>query len=255
MNVYNSELSKEIIIERYAEYAIILEKSYTIDLVYEWLENIEGINNLYCCLNPIWGEKIVYCTYFEKEIVILSAKGSSIAVNAVERVKRNGAKYVFFLGTCGSTSESIEDGTYIIVDSAVRNDSVSKEYLDVGVPAIADRVLVQKIFDILKKDEKEFVVGGMYTTDARYKENPETLKLLNDRANILAADMETSAVLLVAKYHKIAAAAIKIITDCAVKETEGELKGIFDRNKNFVDFVHPKLNYLFITILDIIKNI
>ncbi len=237
---YIKDLSSEVTIEHNAELGIILEKSYTIELAYDYLNNIDDVKDLEKVLNPIWGEYILYFTYKSKKYVVLSAKGASIAANAVERIRRTGGKALVSIGTCGSTDESIEDGTFLVVSGAIRNEGVTKGYLDLKVPCTSDSELSLSLTNALKKSVKT-INGYIFTTDNRYQEDPVELKFLTQHAKVVAVDMETSAILLISMYHNIKASTIKIITDCAVKETDGELKGIFDRNKDFVEFVHPKL--------------
>lgn len=227
--------------ERTAEFGIILEKNYAMDLSYNYLKENRFVSNLEKKFYPTWGEDVLYFDYKGKSVVLLSAKGSPIAVNAVERIRRTGGKNIVLIGTCGSANEFIEDGTFALAKSAVRDEGVSTGYLDLKVPAMADSDLTLKLESSLQSLGVQPLIGLAYTTDKRYRESPDELKLLNERAGVIYIDMETSAVLLVSTYHNIKVAAIKVITDCAVKHTVGDKKGIFDKNKDFVAFVNPKL--------------
>ena len=248
---YIGELSKEVTIERAAEYGIILEKSYTIEFVYELLQNMAHVDNLLRVLNPIWGEHILYFDYKGKAVVIVSAKGAPAAANAVERIRRTGARCIVSIGTCGSTNESITDGSFLLASGGIRDEGVSRGYLDLKVPAMSSRRLTDALFQNLVQKKKSVEIGLIYTTDNRYREEPDELMMLNKRANVLGVDMETSAILLVGTYHGMDVSTIKIVTDCAVKETEGELKGVFDRSKDFITFVHPRLEVAFTTVLEV----
>ncbi|MEL7657674.1 MAG: hypothetical protein AAGU75_17405 [Bacillota bacterium] len=245
----------DITIERNADFGIIVEKSYVIDLIYEHLKTKEGVQDLLKTLNPIWGEHILYFNYQGKNLVILSAKGAPVAVNAVERIRRTGGKYIVFLGTCGSTDESIEDGTFILSKAAVRDEGVTSGYLDLKVPALSNLELTLALKQELENLHINPLLGVTYTTDKRYKENPDELQLLFQKANVLNIDMETSAILLTAAYHGILATTVKIVTDCAVKHTQGELKGIFDRSKDFTSFVNPKILLLLDAVLNLYRKV
>lgn len=234
-------IDNEIIIERKADCGIIIEKEYALDVAYEHLKKKEGVSNLVKSLNPIWGEHILYFDYKNVPFVIVSAKGSSIAVNAVERIKRTGGKCITLIGTCGSTSEDIDDGTYILAKAGVRDEGTSVGYLDLRCPALADSVLTSLIKDKLLERGVNPIVGVAFTTDKRYREDSDFLKFLYEHLGVSYVDMETAAVLLVATYYNIKVSAVKISTDCAVKETKGCLKGVFDRSKDFMSFVNPKL--------------
>ena len=145
------------------------------------------------------------------------------------------------IGTCGSTDESIEDGTYILAKAGVRDEGSSVGYLDMRCPALADDELIQAISKELNKKDVVPRIGVAFTTDKRYREDAELLKYLHTHLGVDYVDMETSAILLVATYYGIKVTALKIVTDCATKETTGQLKGIFDRSKDFISFVNPKL--------------
>lgn len=243
-------INEEIIIEKKADYAIIMEKSYTLDIIFDYLNRKKEVKNLVKILNPIWGESIIYFDYCDKKFVVLSAKGSPVGVNAVERIKRTGGKYITLIGTCGSTDISIDDGSYILPIAAVRDEGVSLGYLDCKCPALANLELTMQLKNKLNSKGLNPYIGVAYTTDKRYKEDLVELKKLNNHLGVLYVDMETSAILLVSTYYNIKAAAIKVVTDCAVKETKGELKGIFDRNKNFIEFVNPKLINAFESVIE-----
>ena len=234
-------IHEEIIIERSAEYGIIMEKSYTLEVAYQHLCSKANVTNLVKSLNPIWGEHILYFDYKKKPFVIVSAKGASVAVNAVERIKRTGGKVITLIGTCGSTDLSIEDGTMVLARVGVRDEGVTSGYLDMRCPALGDDALIQAVLAELLKRDIHPRIGVAFTTDKRYRENPEVLKSLHEHVGVDYVDMETAAMLLVATYYRIPATALKIVTDCAVKDTPGQLKGIFDRSRDFISFVHPKL--------------
>ena len=231
----------EITIERVANYGIIVEKSYVVNLAYNHLMKKDGVHNLNKYLNPIWGEEIIYFDYQGKSMVILSAKGAPVAANAVERIRRTGGRFIVLIGTTGSTDESIQDGTYVLSKAAVRDEGVTRGYLDLKVPVLSDMELTSQIKNELESLGSLAKVGVTYTTDKRYKENPDELRELFQKANVLNIDMETSAVLLIAAYYGLRATSLKIVTDCAVKPTKGDLKGVFDRSRDFASFVHPKI--------------
>ena len=163
MHDYVKELSQEVTIERAADCGIILEKSYTIDFAYEVLEQLEGITDLIKILNPIWGEHILYFNYRDKKYVIVSAKGASIADNAVERIRRTGGKGIISIGTCGSTDESIEDGTFIVASAGVRNEGASTGYLGLKVPAWSTPALTNAIAEKLYEKGIPYEIGLIFT--------------------------------------------------------------------------------------------
>lgn len=223
---------------------ILLEKNYTIDLIYDFLCRNEEFSNVILSFHPKWGENFVYFTYKGLVYLVISMKGASIAVNAVERIRRARGKAIVFIGTCGSTDESIKDGSFVIPYSAVRDEGVSTGYLEINAPALADIDFSYTLRDLLSAHTTYDVrMGVAFTTDKRYKEDVSMLRLLKNSLNVYCIDMETSAILLVATYYGIKVAGIRIVTDCAVKETESSLKGIFDieSHKDFMSYINPRI--------------
>lgn len=222
---------------------IIVEKVYNVDLFCEYLGSLDGVTEVQRSFHPKWGEDFVYFKYTGFTYLIISAKGASVAINAVERVRRAHGRLIVFIGTCGSTDISIKDGSIVIPYAAVRDESASQGYLQINVPALADMEFTQFLLGYSRKYCRDVLDGAAFTTDKRYKESPQELKFLNKAINVKYVDMETSAILVVAAYHHIKAAGFKIVTDCAVKDVEGDLKGIYDRESNgdFLSFVNPIL--------------
>ncbi len=240
-----------VLVERTADFGIILEKSYTLSLVYDYLRSAKDVSDLSINLNPIWGENILYFSFKKKPIVVLSAKGAPVGANAVERIRRTGGKHIIFIGTSGSTDETIQDGAYVLSTAAVRDEGVTSGYLDMRVPALSDRHLTTLLQEELGKLGESTLLGVTFTTDKRYKERPDELRKLYRTANVLNIDMETSAVILIATYYGIPVAVVKVITDCAVKPVEGELQGVFDREKDFSSFVNPRILSAFAAALNV----
>lgn len=237
MEFHNIDVDLEV------DFGIILEKNYSIYLLYDHLCNNEEFYDIILSFHPKWGEDFLYFKYKEHQFFAISAKGASVAVNAVERVRRAKGKAIIFIGTCGSTDESISDGSFVVPISAVRDEGVTSGYLGINAPALADIDFSYLLKSELSLLADEVRMGVAYTTDKRYKEDPELLRHLRKTLNVCCIDMETSAVLLVATYYGIKVAEIRVVTDCAVKETEGNLKGVFDVEKHhdFLSFVNPKL--------------
>lgn len=231
---------------------IIVEKVYNIQLFYELLKSIEGVSDIIKSFHPKWGEDFVYFKCAELTYLIISAKGASVAINAVERVRRAHGKLITFIGTCGSTDISIKDGSIIVPFAAVRDESASEGYLNRNIPALANMSWSRYLYDFSHNRNKDVLYGNAYTTDKRYKESPQELSFLYNTIDVKYVDMESSAIMVVAAYHHIKAAGFKIVTDCAVKESEGTLKGIYNKELHgaFLDFINPILSEVFIMAIE-----
>lgn len=224
---------------RHIDFGIILEKNNSLDLAFSFLNGNPDVSNLIRSNHVKWGEDIIFFVFQGFSFAVLSSKGASITACAVEKVHKYGARSVVFIGTCGSTNESILEGTYLLPYAAVRDEGTTSGYLDIKCPAVAHPGLISHLRAQFENHASDS--GITYTTDKRYRENPEELRELFIHANVQSVDMETAAFFIVSTYHGLAASAIRIVTDCAVKETDGDLKGVYSRDEPFEDFVHPKL--------------
>lgn len=245
-----------IFIERFAEFAIILEKNYALQIVFSLLEKDPYCQNLEKILNAEWGQEIIYFDYFKTSGVTLSAQGAPYAVNAVERLRRTGVKSIVSIGTSGSTNSTIESGSFVLPIAGVRDEGASQGYLELNVPSLANMDLVQTLISSFKSLSLETILGVIYTTDKRYKENAELLRFLNEHANVVAVDMETAALFTTAMYYNIPAAAVKIITDCAVSGEEDPFQGVFkEKDVDYASWVRPLLEKAVMGVLYSIRQI
>ena len=243
-----------IYIEKEASFAIILEKYHAFQMAYEILKDYGGITNLSKELNPFWGQEIMYFDYKWNSYVILSATGSPCAANAVERAKRTGVKKIVSFGTCGSLSESINPGTFIISLAAVRDEGTTIGYLDLKVPSVADLKTSLDLKEALLSLNHTPLIGTTFTTDKRYKEKQDEFEQLFSSANVLNVDMETASLILVSRYHKIPIAAFNLVTDCAVTKTEGEFKGTYKGEEEYTDFIFTNLQVALSAALATLSN-
>jgi len=230
-----------LVIERVADLGIILEKNFLLEIVYKFLKNDKKCKKLKKILTPLWGQEIIYLDYNGFSCVILSAQGAAFAANAVERLKRTGVKCIFCIGTTGSTDMSITAGQYILPTAAVRNEGTTRGYVNIEVPAVSDLQIVLPLKKEFEKMKIFPLLGTIFTTDKRYRENPQLFKELFKCANVLCVDMETSAIFVTAMFYGISAAAIKIVTDCAVKDNKDNIVGVFEVADNYYSWIKPKI--------------
>jgi len=231
-----------IFIERFAGFGVILEKNYALQIAFSLLEKDPDCQNLEKLLNANWGQEIIYFDYAKTSGVIISAQGAPYAANAVERLRRTGVKSIVSIGTAGSTNPTIESGSFVLPFAGVRDEGASQGYLELNVPSLANTDLVQTLTSSFKSLNLKTLSGVIYTTDKRYKEDAELLRFLNEHAGVVAIDMETAALFITAMYYNIPAAAVKIISDCAVSEEEAPFQGVFkEKGVSYASWVQPLL--------------
>ena len=115
------------------------------------------------------------------------------------------------LGSCGALREDINIGDYILVTDVLRGDGVTRYYVDDDfVPKISQDVTdtVEEVF----KSAGAVYRGGIWTTDAIFKETKEIVNPYIEKGAI-AVDMVTSPLVTVANLYNKKVAAVCAVSD------------------------------------------
>jgi uridine phosphorylase len=172
----------------------------------------------------------------------IGAPSTSIAM---EELARCGAKTFLRVGTCGTVQSHLRNGTIVIFDSAMRLDGASRAYAPIEFPAVASHDVVAACVAAAGKLSIASVVGTTRSADAFYASHPrpgssyggywqsvwrhqfEDLR----RLNIVAAEMEASIILVLARVWGLRAGGVAVILDNML-EVSGE-SGEFDPESQF----------------------
>lgn len=134
--------------------------------------------------------------------------GPSTAI-AVEELIQAGAQTLIRVGTCGgSWCPNIPIGSLCIPSACVRDEGTTREYVPASFPAVADVKVVQALAASTQEQQQRFVVGINRTHDAYYALRP----IMTDLP-ILASDMESSVLFVIASLRGASAGAILAIND------------------------------------------
>ena len=94
----------------------------------------------------------------------------------------------------------IKIGDVIIAEAAVRDDGTTKEYINVGYPAVASFDIVEALKKAAREQGVRHHVGIVRTNDAFYgAANLESIVNKYKEAGVLSFDMECSAVFIAAR--------------------------------------------------------
>lgn len=172
----------------------------------------------------------------EREFMTLSGKykglpvsvisvgiGAPAAIIVLEEIWELGARAVIRAGT--GMGIDIPLGDYILPHGAVRYEGVSRSYLPLEFPAIADPDLFCAQRDVLKQEEVSYTTGLVATSDGFYtdmfhhgvpglKPEREDLTFIDSIAElgVIGTDMETSALYTVASLLGIKAVSLLLAT-------------------------------------------
>ncbi len=139
--------------------------------------------------------------------------GAPYAVMLFETLIAWGVQRVIFLGWCGAVSPSVAIGDIILPTGSFIDEGTSGSYVkeEDGISCPSDS-LRQKVKAELTAHEMSFHEGTVWTTDAIYRETEAKIRYYQKR-NVLAVEMETSAVFTVGRFRNIEVSAILVVSD------------------------------------------
>jgi uridine phosphorylase len=142
---------------------------------------------------------------------------------AVEELANVGVRTLIRIGTCGALQSGIAIGDLVVAEGAVRADGTSLAYVPAGYPAIADATVVSALVGAAVGLGVPVHRGVVYSGDALYPEleperTPRATALAEEaelwrRAGVLAADMESSALLVVGRLRGLSCASALLVVN------------------------------------------
>jgi len=155
-----------------------------------------------------------------KVSVCSTGMGCPSTAIALEELIHCGADTFIRVGTCGRVcSESYnEDLEGVIITGAIRDEGTTVQYVPIEYPAIANRHVVEALAKVCKEKNYNFAEGIAQSKDSFYgQHDPDSMpnsSLLNQRweawekSNVMASEMETSALFIVSSIRAVRAGAI-----------------------------------------------
>ncbi|MBI4596720.1 MAG: nucleoside phosphorylase [Candidatus Tectomicrobia bacterium] len=162
-----------------------------------------------------------------------SAVGAPYAVMLMEQLIVLGAKNFYFIGFCGGIGKEVRIGDLIIPTEVVREEGTSYHYFPGHVKVEGDGQLVEQVQNITGQLGRRAITGPLWTTDALYRETMVKIERFRERG-VLGVDMETSAVYAIAKYRRVKAVALHVVSDLVGREkwqTSFGWKALIDSSK------------------------
>ncbi len=139
--------------------------------------------------------------------------GAPCAVMMLETLRAWGAKKFLFHGWCGSISVDLKIGTVLVPTGAYIDEGTSRSYGavfdDFARPLGETNDLAMAV---LKDKGIPFRTGGVWSTDAIFRETPQKVDYYRER-DAVAVEMEISALFTVGRYHRADVGAILVVSD------------------------------------------
>ena len=182
----------------------------------------------------------------EKVSVTSTGMGGPSAAIAVEELIHLGADTFIRVGTCGTVCEESMNEAYegVVITGAVRDEGTTVHYVPIEYPAIADRHIVAALSDAASSLGLNYAEGIAQSKDSFYgQHDPDSMPVaerLNSRweawkrSGVMASEMETAALFIVASVRGVRSGAImayKEMTENTIKVTCEAIKSLIAQDK------------------------
>ncbi|AEB73924.1 purine-nucleoside phosphorylase [Lentilactobacillus buchneri] len=148
----------------------------------------------------------------------ISVQGSgmgipSLAIYTTELIKEYGVKTIYRVGSCGGMSPDVKIRDVILVQSGTTDSSIIQNTFGPGMyySPIADFGLLDSAYHTAQQMGINTKVGNIFAADRFYNDELDIHKLID--YGVLATEMETSGLYLLAAKHHIRALTILTVSD------------------------------------------
>jgi uridine phosphorylase len=138
--------------------------------------------------------------------------GAPVIAGLSDEFAALGVKQFVLIGMAGGLQPELTTGSLVISTNAIRGEGTSRHYLPSNPTVDSSQELVQGISEILPKQNYPHSLGTTWTTDAPFRELRKDV-LEYQKQGVLAVDMESAAMLSVARSMDLSAAAMFSIAD------------------------------------------
>lgn len=185
-----------------ARYAIMPGDPKRVDVIKQFLDNPKEL-----AYNREF--RSVEGTYKGLPIIAVSTGvGGSSASLAVEELHNLGVHTMLRVGSAGAYQKNIALGDLIIAEGAIRDDGVSRAYVDVMYPACPDHELLSKIIEVCKEKKYPHHVGVILSHETFYHDDNAKQETKWHTLGVLGADFESAGLFVVGRIRGCRCASI-----------------------------------------------
>ena len=172
----------------------------------------------------------------ENITIINFGMGSPLAATVMDLLSAVQPKAVLFLGKCGGLKKKISVGDFILPIAGIRGEGTGNDYMPVEIPALPSFRLQMAVSHSIKKYDRDYWTGAVYTTNRRVWEHDTEFKDYLRKIRVSGIDMETATIFIVGFANKIPHGALLLVSDTPM-EPEGVKTGQSDTHvtKNYVE--------------------
>ncbi len=163
---------------------------------------------------PIRGIGHPMQTSTAKNITIVNfGMGSAMAATIMDLLIAVKPKAVLFLGKCGALKKKAKLGDLILPIAAIRGEGTSEHYVPPEVPSLPSFRLQMAVSASIKKYQKDYWTGTVYTTNRRVWEHDIEFKNYLRDIRAEGIDMETATIFTVGFTNEIPHGALLLVSD------------------------------------------
>ncbi len=144
--------------------------------------------------------------------VLHSFMGSSASSMMLEEMIASGARQMVEVGICGGLVPPARVGDIIVAEEAFVDEGTSGHYFIDARKFSASGKLTEALKGALTKGGLGFKTGGIWTTDAPYRETKTKLHRFQSEG-ALGVNMETSALFAVGNYRSVDVGSLQVVSD------------------------------------------
>jgi len=139
--------------------------------------------------------------------------GAPYAVLLLETLIAWGSKRFVYFGLCGGISREVKIGNIVLPTGAVIEEGTSLHYGEhTDNIVFCSANILSWIKEMFFNEQLLFHEGIVWTTDAAFRETPEKVRFYQEK-NILAVEMEASALFTVGRFREVDVGAILVTSD------------------------------------------
>ena len=162
----------------------------------------------------IYGDdKAMQAASYDDITIINFGMGSANAATVMDLLTAIKPEACLFLGKCGSLKGKIPVGAMLLPIGAIRGEGTSNDYFPSEVPALPAFQLQRAVSHIIKRYEKEYFTGTVYTTNRRVWEHDDIFKKKLNMIRATAIDMETATIFITGFFNDIPTGALLLVSD------------------------------------------
>lgn len=160
------------------------------------------------------GQRPLHIGHYRSKLISFLCNwiGAPAASMMFEEVIAFGAREIIEVGVAGGIQPYLRPGDILLVTGARRDEGTSYHYFPPGVEVGCSPELCKRIEDYFIKQSLKYHKGTVWTTDGVYRETRGKFRRFQ-KEGVLAVNMETSALLAVARYRNVKLSSLQVISD------------------------------------------